>query len=432
MLFNVLFGLFQCCFNNGIIPTHWLKSIIKPIPKSSKNDPKLPLSYRGISLLNCACKLYSSLLNVRLVDHLERIGLLVDEQNGFRRGRACIDHIYVLTSIVRTNIKDGGSIFAGFIDFRKAFDWINRDLLLYKLIKSGINGKFYNAIKSLYSAPIACVSVNDYATGWFPQNDGVKQGDVLSPTLFAIYINDLALEIKASGVGVKVGDETVCILLYADDIVLLAQSEEDLQIMLNIVSDWCCKWKLEVNEEKTQIVHFRKKSIERSNAIFCLGSIELTYTAQYKYLGLMLDEHGLFDGAVKLLAQSAGRALGSVINKVKHCGNLGIATFKKLYEAGVCPVADYGAGVWGFRDRVACNNVHYRAIRYFLGVHRFAATLAISGDLGWEPPLIRHRCQMARLWNRFLKMPAHRITKRTFLWDIAHNCPWANEMKTIL
>ena len=104
-LFNVLFELFKTCFDCGIIPTQWNKSIVKPIPKSSKNDPKLPLSYRGISLISCIYKLYSSILNSRLVDDLERTSFLVDEQNGFRKGRACIDHIYVVSTITRARIK---------------------------------------------------------------------------------------------------------------------------------------------------------------------------------------------------------------------------------------------------------------------------------------------------------------------------------------
>ena len=74
--------------------------------------------------------------------------------------------------------------------------------------------------------------------------------DVLSPTLFSIYVNDLALQIKAPGSGVKVDGQTVGILLYADDVVLLAEQEKDLQIMLNIVAEWCWKWRLVVNQDK--------------------------------------------------------------------------------------------------------------------------------------------------------------------------------------
>ena len=81
-------------------------------------------------------------------------------------------------------------------------DWVNRELLEYILITSGVNGKFYAAIKALYRAPIACVQVNNFRTGWFPTPFGVKQGDVLSPTLFSMYVNDLAIKIRNSKLGV--------------------------------------------------------------------------------------------------------------------------------------------------------------------------------------------------------------------------------------
>lgn len=72
---------------------------------------------------------------------------------------------------------------------------------------------FYKSIKALYKAPLACVQVNERRTGWFPTPFGVKQGDVLSPTLFAIYVNDLAQEIKRANLGIDIDDLNLSILL---------------------------------------------------------------------------------------------------------------------------------------------------------------------------------------------------------------------------
>ena len=75
-------------------------------------------------------------------------------------------------------------VFANFIDLEKAFDWVDRDLLFYRLLTCGITGKIYKAIKSLYNNTLSCVRVNNWMTGWFSVNSGVKQGDYLSPTFF--------------------------------------------------------------------------------------------------------------------------------------------------------------------------------------------------------------------------------------------------------
>ena len=89
---------------------------------------------------------------------------------------------------------------------------------------------------------------------WFVTNQGVRQGDNLSPTLFNIYINDLALELKKMNLGVTIGNLHVCILLYADDIVLISESEQNLQIMLDFVNSWCNKWQMKINNEKLSIL----------------------------------------------------------------------------------------------------------------------------------------------------------------------------------
>ena len=97
---------------------------------------------------------------------------------------------------------------------------------------------------------------------------GLKQGCGLSPALFSIYINDLAAEINALHCGIKFDNNEVSILLYADDVVLISESEDGLQNMLNTLNNWCNKWRLAVNESKTKIVHFRNKNQLRSNLYF--------------------------------------------------------------------------------------------------------------------------------------------------------------------
>ena len=94
-------------------------------------------------------------------------------------------------------------------------------------------------IKALYSNTKSCVKINELRTEWFETLQGVRQGDNLSPTLFALFVNDLAMEIKAMNVGVKVGERQVPILLYADDVAIISETETDMQAMLNVVHEWC-------------------------------------------------------------------------------------------------------------------------------------------------------------------------------------------------
>ena len=142
-----------------------------------------------------------------------------DEQNGFRRNRSCLEHIYALYSVINKRKQQKLSTYVCFVD-EKAFDTVQRDCLWYKLISVGIKGKILNAVQSLYTN-VQCqcaVKVNDYLSPLFKVSQGVKQKGKLSPTLFSLYINDLANEIKQMNLGVDIDELQLSILLYADDV----------------------------------------------------------------------------------------------------------------------------------------------------------------------------------------------------------------------
>ena len=122
--------------------------------------------------------------------------------------------------------------------------------MLLKLKYIGINGEMFNIIKSLYYNNTCAVMLKEFVTPWFNASIGIRQGDSLSPTMFSIYINDLATVLKERHKGVKFGDQNCCVLLYADNIALLSETSEELQAMIDTVHDWCMKWRLKVNSRK--------------------------------------------------------------------------------------------------------------------------------------------------------------------------------------
>ena len=132
---------FQLCFISGLSPTEWDSSHIKPVPKKEK-DVRDPLQNRCITLMCCVAKLYSSILNRRLQNFLETNKILAEEQNGFRASRSCIDHILVLCSILRNRKALGLSTFLAYIDFQKAFDSVDRNLLFSNFPKLAFQADF--------------------------------------------------------------------------------------------------------------------------------------------------------------------------------------------------------------------------------------------------------------------------------------------------
>ena len=123
--------------------------------------------------------------------------------------------------------------------------------------------------------------------------------------------------------------------------VLLADNESDLQVLLDILYQWCMKWRLNVNIAKTQIVHFRPSRRKCTTVTFKYGENSLLLVPSYKYLGIIFDEHLNFNECVMTLATAGGRALGGIISKFKSLKNVGYHTFKKLYYSGVSSILEY-------------------------------------------------------------------------------------------
>ena len=228
-LAHLLHALFTTCFEHNVTPDDWNRIIISPIPKKGK-DVQCPLNYRGISIISTVAKLFSYIMNKSLTKLVEQNNLLAEEQNGFRKKRSCLDHLFVLCTIIRNRKKQNLPTYTCFIDLSRAFDSIKHSLLWYKIVNSGVHGKFYNMLRTIYRCIKCCVKVPGIGlTDWFSVIAGVRQGDNLSPVLFAMYINDLIVELNSIGCGVKINDTDISVLAFADDIVLVSDSEEKLE-----------------------------------------------------------------------------------------------------------------------------------------------------------------------------------------------------------
>ena len=169
---NFLTVYFNRLFASGSFPVAWCKSIIHPLHKSG--DVNIPDNHRGISLLNISGKLYSYILNQRLTSWVEENGLISEVQAGFRKGYSTIDHIFTLLSLVQKQLLNHGKLYCAFIDFKKAFDSINRSRLWYVLKKRGLSGRMFRAIKSMYAVVKARVRVGADLTEDFVCPFGLK------------------------------------------------------------------------------------------------------------------------------------------------------------------------------------------------------------------------------------------------------------------
>merc|ERR1719273_111544 len=227
---RLIWVMIRKCYELEKSPKQWLEGIMHPIYK--KGDKRDPLNYRGIALLNTISKIYEAILNNRLYRWCEDNDIILEEQGGFREERGCADQIFILSSILKSRKKK--KTYCCYIDLKKAYDTVWRTGLWHRLWKKGIKGKMWKTLKNFYRKTITRIRINGVMTEEFVTEKGVKQGGVLSPILFSIYRNELIEELKDTEIGIELEEGRVNALFYADDIILISETREELQEMMKI------------------------------------------------------------------------------------------------------------------------------------------------------------------------------------------------------
>ncbi len=192
ILKTIYVKLFNVILNSGKIPESWSRGVILPLYKKKGSKANVD-NYRGITIMSCLGKLFTSIVNVRLTKFTESIELIGAQQAGFRKGYSTMDHVFTFKCLLDLYLSKKKKLYCAFIDYRKAFDSVDRVSLWKKLLSGGINGKLFNIVFNMYKQAKSCVRVNGSKSDFFNCLAGVRQGENLSPLLFAIFLCDLEI-----------------------------------------------------------------------------------------------------------------------------------------------------------------------------------------------------------------------------------------------
>jgi hypothetical protein len=194
------------------------------------------------------------------------------------------------------------------LNLRKAFDTVNREALLYKLSHYKLSGCFFNILKNMYDEVKYSIKFTEGETSSVSSKIGVKQGCVLTPKLFPLYLNDMVKIFDNICDPITINNINVSCLMYADDIVLISESAKGIQNCLNKLSNYCDIWNLSVNIDKSKVIIFNKSGrvIKKDNFKYMEYVLEITQ--EYKYLGVLFKSSGSFTKANVYLCQKARKA----------------------------------------------------------------------------------------------------------------------------
>ena len=435
--------------NTGIVPYDWCVGIIQPLYKNKglKNDPD---NYRGITLLSCLGKLFTAAINDRLTLYLEGAGVIGEEQAGFIEGYSTVDHIFVLHSLIDFYLFGHQRLYCAFVDFKKAFDLVNRSLLWHKLIANKINGNVLNVIYNMYDNAKSCVRLGPVLSEFFTCNIGVRQGENLSPLLFAIYLNDFEQHVSKYYDGLTsfsravkhyLSDEDVevflrlFLLLYADDTIVLSETAEELNCALQAVYEYCQDWKLTVNSEKTKVVIFLRGKVQRYPE-FKFGGHTLQVVDDYIYLGTTFNYNNRFTKAIAKQKTQAHRAMFALLTKARRL-HLPVDILCDLFEKTVVPILLYGCEIWGHANISEIEVFYKKFLKSTLGLAKTTPDCMVYGEVGKMSLQYVIDKRMVNFWLKVIMGKSFKLTNIVYrvllnmhLNNTFHS-PWLLKIKSI-
>ena len=300
-----------------------------------------------------------------------------------------------------------------------------------------MSGTFFNNLKTLYENDICQVKVGNNLTKTFLANQGVKQGCILSPLLFNIFLADLPEYL--SGVAcnpVKLHESNhVSCIMWADDIVLLSESEEGLQSMLDSLSLYTKKNGMQINEKKTKAMIFNKsgKYIRRS---FNFDNERIFTTNSYKYLGFIVTPSGEITTGLNDLKDRALKAYYKLKKTMGFYFRLHPKVTLHLFDILIKPILLYNSDFWGclkVPNNNPIENTHMRFCKDLLGVQRQTSNFGVLLELGRVPIMIYGKKNAIKNWTRIhIEGKANQIVLWTHLNSIDNQLKWSESVSECL
>ena len=329
--------LFNLSFKLGKFPN--LLKLAKIIPIFKAGSKMEMGNYRPISLLPIFGKILEKLMHSRLYSFIQNQNILHKNQYGFQRGKSTEQALVDIQSKIVTAFEQKETPCCIFLDFAKAFDTVNHNILLSKLNHYGIRGNTLDWLKSYLTDRKQCVSIGNTNSSTLPIDIGVPQGSVLGPLLFLLYINDI--NSSSDILKFQLFADDTCIFFSHKNISII---ENTLNSELNKVHNWLVANKLSLNVAKSNVLAFRTKN--RNDQPFLnlhINEKKLNEKTSAKYLGLifynkLLWYHHLDHVASKLIKSNG------LLAKLRHF--IPPTKFNMLYNALIQPHLDYGSLCW--------------------------------------------------------------------------------------
>ena len=448
VLSRVLQGVLNGLFRQGEIPSSHNISIVTPTIKDSKANLLDTGNYRPLAVPEPLMRMYSSMLDKRLANHLDEHEFRCQAQTSFRKGFSTLHQLLTLQHFI-DRATPSEPLYVCKLDLSKAYDRVPRNLLWEVLRRVGVQGECLDAIRSIYDHAFLTMAVGKTFGNQYKPHDGITQGSPLSPTMWSLVADGLIRYVQARcpHIGPCTRDGLrVCILLFADDIKLLATNEEDLQALLDVVKEWCDMFNMLVNALKTHVLIFPTPK-QNDARVFRHGGEQLEVVQGTKYLGIQFSTMAGIGATFGLLR---GKMWGAWTTILRQYGNLrcgvSIGLLLKLFLTCVVPAGSYACEVWCVQEftkteagvtRKDLETTFRTMLRMMIGAGNNVQQDIMLAELGIHP--LRHYWlkRVVTFWNSIVQLPENhmyaRILKDSCFYGVTTRSPsWAGAVMQTL
>ena len=331
-MIQMLHAIFTKVERDTISPKDWSKTLVNPVHKKGcKSDPE---NYRAISLISIPSKVFLRILLKRMTEKTE--SFLRPSQFGFRKNRGTVDAIFIVRQILEKARERNVKVHLHFIDFKAAFDTIWRKALWKMMRAIGIDPRIVDIVENIYSNAECAVVVNKQITNWFKVKVGVRQGCLLSPVLFNIFLEFVMDELKSLDDHLELKENMSTELRYADDTTLVATIFEKLEISTAELETACSKWGMKINASKC-------KTISDSAVPIQINNENVENVSDFVFLGSNVPGT---TNDIKRRLGLASSSFGRLRDQIWRNKDISLKLKLRLYNALIVPIAIYASETW--------------------------------------------------------------------------------------
>ena len=422
---NALQQSYKKIIDSGEKNKNWNKSKTTLTPKIKKPTAK---DLRPIALTNISYKIFMGIIREKIEEHLENNGITNELQAGFTKNRRITDNLFILRYCIENSFKNKKELYVIAIDFKKAFDSVDRGKLIETMMKYKIDSKIVDIIASIYTGDSTDLYMNNEMQTEIEITSGIRQGCNGSTVLFLLITYVIIEKIQEENIGYKDEAFNIAALFFADDGLVLTQSINEAKRAIKILKEIGETCGLDINSQKSNIMIYNKKEIQQNK----IEDIEIV--EEIKYLGVKItNKRNCFDEYKKDTIEKAKKFANMMYSTIATACNR-VLIGKTFWKNIMMPTFLHGTEVIDYTEAElqTLQRIDNQVYRTILGMPSYTASSALRSEIGASSTKSRDMKSKIMFVKHIIEDEGNNLVKEIFMKQYHEGTKYMKKIKTYM